>query len=77
MERKQPGSDLGFFWFGEEQGNLIALIVTGAALAAADVIVPRYYSGYPYVAAAVKLAAALVVINILLARLKSFAEKFA
>ena len=59
------------------KGNLIALIVTGAALAAADVIVPRYYSGYPYVAAAVKLAAALVVINILLARLKSFAEKFA
>ena len=57
--------------------NLIVLIVTGAALTAADIIVPRYYSGYPYVAAAVKLAAALVVINVLLARLKKIAEKFA
>ncbi|MBR3719397.1 MAG: hypothetical protein IKN20_05995, partial [Firmicutes bacterium] len=57
--------------------NLAVLIVTGALLAAADVIVPRYYSGYPYVAAAVKLAAVLVVVNILLARLKTFAEKFA
>ena len=57
--------------------NLIVLFVTGAALAAADVIVPRYYSGYPYVAAAVKFTAALVVINLLLARLKRLAEKFA
>ncbi len=57
--------------------NLIVLIVTGAVLAAADVIVPRYYEGWPYVAAAVKLAAALLVINILLARLKKLAEKFA
>ena len=59
------------------KGNLIALIVTGALLSAADVIVPRYYSGYPYVAAAVKLTAALVVVNVLLARLKTVAEKFA
>lgn len=57
--------------------NLIVLFVTGALLAAADVIVPRYYSGYPYVAAAVKLTAALVVINVLLARLRKLAEKFA
>ena len=57
--------------------NLIVLIVTGIALTAADIIVPRYYSGYPYVAAAVKFTVALVVINILLARLKTFAEKFA
>ncbi|MBP5749293.1 MAG: hypothetical protein J6X24_00725 [Firmicutes bacterium] len=57
--------------------NLIVLIATGIALTAADIIVPRYYSGYPYVAAAVKFTAALVVINILLARLKALAEKFA
>lgn len=57
--------------------NLIVLIATGIALTAADIIVPRYYSGYPYVAAAVKFTAALVVINILLARLKTLAEKFA
>ena len=57
--------------------NLIALLLTGAALAAADVVVPRFYSGYPYVAAAVKLAAALVVINVLLTRLKRLAQKFA
>ncbi|MBO4881806.1 MAG: hypothetical protein J5555_08990 [Firmicutes bacterium] len=57
--------------------NLIILIVTGIALTAADIIVPHYYSGYPYVAAAVKFTAALVVINILLARLKKLAEKFA
>ena len=57
--------------------NLIVLFVTGALLAVADVIVPHYYKGYPYVAAAVKLTAALVVINVLLARLRKFAEKFA
>ena len=57
--------------------NLIVLFVTGALLAVADVVVPHYYSGYPYVAAAVKLTAALVVINVLLARLRKFAEKFA
>ncbi len=59
------------------KGNLIALICCGAALAAADVIVPRYYSGYPYVAAAVKLAAALAVVNVLLARLRKKAEQAA
>jgi hypothetical protein len=59
------------------KGNIIALAVCGAALAAADVIVPHYYSGYPYVAAAVKLAGALVVVNVLLARLKKKAEEFA
>ena len=57
--------------------NLIVLFVTGALLAVADVVVPHYYSGYPYVAAAVKFTAALVVINVLLARLRKFAEKFA
>ena len=57
--------------------NLIILIVTGALLSLADIIVPHYYSGYPYVAAAVKLTAAFVVINLLLARLKRVAEKFA
>ena len=57
--------------------NLIALIVTGTLLSAADIIVPRYYSGYPYVAAAVKFTVALVVINVLLTRLKRAAEKFA
>ncbi len=59
------------------KNNLIVLILTGIALTAADIIVPRYYSGYPYVAAAVKFTAALIVINILLARLKKIAAKFA
>lgn len=59
------------------KGNLIALAVCGAALAAADVIVPQYYKGYPYVAAAVKLAASLIVCNVLLARLKKKEEEFA
>ena len=35
MERKQPGSDLGFFWFGEEMNNLIALNITHGAMAVA------------------------------------------
>ena len=35
MERKQPGSDLGFFWFGEEEGNLISLNITHGAMAVA------------------------------------------
>lgn len=35
MERKQPGSDLGFFWFGEEQGNLVSLNITHGAMAIA------------------------------------------
>jgi len=35
MERKQPGSDLQFFWFGEEQSNLISLNITHGAMAVA------------------------------------------
>ena len=35
MERKQPGSDLGFFYFGEEQKNLISLNITHGAMAVA------------------------------------------
>ena len=35
MERKQPGSDLGFFWFGEEKGNLVSLTITHGAMAVA------------------------------------------
>jgi len=35
METKQPGSDLGFFWFGEEQSNLVALNITHGAMAVA------------------------------------------
>ena len=35
MEVAQPGSDLGFFWFGEETGNLTALNITHGAMAIA------------------------------------------
>jgi hypothetical protein len=35
MDELQPGSDLGFFWFGEEQGNLISLNITHGAMAIA------------------------------------------
>ena len=35
MERKQPGSNLGFFYFGEEQKNLISLNITHGAMAVA------------------------------------------
>ena len=35
MEQYQPGSDLGFFWFGEEMGNLIKLNITHGAMAIA------------------------------------------
>lgn len=57
--------------------NLLILIGAGVALSIADVVAPRFYSGYPAVAAAVKLAAALLVTNLLLARLKKVKEKFA
>ncbi|MDR2657099.1 MAG: ABC transporter substrate-binding protein, partial [Oscillospiraceae bacterium] len=33
MADLQPGSDLGFFWFGEETGNLISLNITHGAMA--------------------------------------------
>ena len=36
MEEKQPGSDLRFFWFGEESSNLIALNITHGAMAIAQ-----------------------------------------
>ena len=36
MEEKQPGSDLGFFWFGEESQTLIALNITHGAMAVAN-----------------------------------------
>ena len=36
MERDyQPGSDVGFFWFGEEQNNVVALNITHGAMAVA------------------------------------------
>jgi len=35
MEEKQPGSDLGFFWFGEETQNLTSLNITHGAMAIA------------------------------------------
>jgi hypothetical protein len=35
MEEYQPGSDLGFFWFGEEQGNVVSLNITHGAMAIA------------------------------------------
>ena len=33
MDKEQPGSDVGFFWFGEETGNLVALNITHGAMA--------------------------------------------
>jgi hypothetical protein len=35
MDDYQPGSDLRFFWFGEEQGNLVRLNITHGAMAVA------------------------------------------
>lgn len=36
MEQEyQPGCDLGFFWFGEEKGNLVSLNITHGAMAVA------------------------------------------
>lgn len=35
MEDRQPGSDLGFFWFGEELDNLVSLNITHGAMAVA------------------------------------------
>jgi len=35
MEEKQPGSDVGFFWFGEEMGNVVGLNITHGAMAVA------------------------------------------
>lgn len=36
MEKAQPGSDLGFFFFGEEQNNLVSLNITHGAMAVAQ-----------------------------------------
>ena len=36
MEEKQPGSDLGFFWFGEETKNVVGLNITHGAMAVAE-----------------------------------------
>ena len=33
MEEKQPGSDVGFFWFGEEMNNVVGLNITHGAKA--------------------------------------------
>ena len=35
IEEKQPGADTGFFWFGEEQQNLVKLNITHGAMAVA------------------------------------------
>ena len=35
MEQKQPGSDVGFFWFGKESNTLVSLNITHGALAIA------------------------------------------
>lgn len=35
MDKAQPGSDLRFFWFGEEMGNLVSLNITHGAMAVA------------------------------------------
>lgn len=36
MEKAQPGSDLRFFWFGEESETLVALNITHGAMAVAN-----------------------------------------
>lgn len=36
MDEYQPGSDLQFFWFGEETGNLVSLNITHGAMAIAS-----------------------------------------
>lgn len=33
MDEQQPGSDVGFFWFGEEMGNLVRMTTTHGAMA--------------------------------------------
>ncbi len=33
MDKRQPGSDVGFFWFGEEQGNVTTMTITHGAMA--------------------------------------------
>jgi len=35
MNTKQPGSDVGFFWFGEEASNVVSLNITHGAMAVA------------------------------------------
>ena len=35
LEKKQPGADVGFFWFGEEMGNVVGLNITHGAMAVA------------------------------------------
>ena len=36
MEKEQPGSDVGFFWFGEETNNVVGLNITHGAMAVAE-----------------------------------------
>ena len=36
MEKEQPGSDVGFFWFGEETSNVVGLNITHGAMAVAE-----------------------------------------
>ena len=36
MNKEQPGSDIGFFWFGEEMGNVVGLNITHGAMAVAE-----------------------------------------
>lgn len=33
MDKRQPGSDVGFFWFGEEAGNITTMTITHGAMA--------------------------------------------
>ena len=33
MDKKQPGSDVNFFWFGEESGNVTTMTITHGAMA--------------------------------------------
>lgn len=35
MNTDQPGSDIGFFWFGEEMGNVVRMNITHGAMAVA------------------------------------------
>ena len=36
MNKEQPGSDVGFFWFGEETNNVVGLNITHGAMAVAE-----------------------------------------
>lgn len=36
MAKRQPGSDVNFFWFGEESGNLTEMVITHGAMAISE-----------------------------------------